>query len=408
MLTHFTSATAASELRCGALAKHMDALASSMWERGYARSTACFHLRVIADFSRWLAKKEIGARDVVESYAEQFLRHRHRRRLHRGDWASLRLLLRHLRETGVVSARVAVGDSCTELLSAFTMYLRRERGASTATEKNYGREVTVFLRHRFGKGPVTPSLLRSKDLYRFVSWRAQHVSALRVKLTVTALRAFGRFLRFRGDIATELASSVLSVPNWRLSTLPKAISQADVDQIVAQCDRGTTVGRRNYAILLLLARLGLRASEVVLLTLDDVDWDSGELVVHGKGSRLERVPLPPDVGKALAEYLRRDRPRCSTRRFFVRVRAPVRGFGSPAMISTIVADAIERAKLDPPSRGAHLLRYSLATNLLRRGGSLPEVSELLRHRHPDTTALYAKVDLEPLRSVAQPWPGGRR
>jgi integrase/recombinase XerD len=203
-------------------------------------------------------------------------------------------------------------------------------------------------------------------------------------------------------------SSALTVSNWRLSTLPKSISPEQVERILAQCDRRTPVGRRDYAILLVLARLGLRAGEVVALTVDDVDWDTGEVIVRGKGLRQERIPLPHDVGRALAAYLRAGRPRCSTRRLFVRGKAPRIGFASSAAISTIVASAIEKAKLDPPSRGAHLLRYSLATNVLRRGGSLAEVTELLRHRHPDTTALYAKVDLDALRSVAPPWPGGDR
>jgi site-specific recombinase XerD len=411
MLTYFTTESTAATLRCGSLAGQMDGFAAWLWERGYSQATAYPYLRVIADFSRFLERKDFGAGEVDESRAKEFLRHRRRRRLHRGDWAALRLLMKHMRETGVISlpSPAIVVDEFVSLERAFATYLLREKGLSPATEKNYAREIDAFLRHRFRRGPVTPSKLRTQDLYRFVSWRAQHVAPRRVKLTVTALRAFCRFLRSRGDIESDLASSVLTVSNWRLSTLPKSIPQEQVKQILAQCDRCTAVGRRNYAILLLLARLGLRASEVVALTLDDVDWDAGEFLVRGKGSRLERLPMPHDVGKALAAYLRCDRPRgCTTRRFFVRAKAPVVGFASAAAISTIVADAITRTGLDPPSRGAHLLRYSLATAMLRRGGSLAEIGELLRHRHPDTTALYAKVDLEALRSVAPAWPRAHR
>lgn len=410
MLTYFVTSSVAEKFRGGTLAGYLDGFAAWLWGRGYSRATGHPYLRSVSEFSRWLTRKGLDVGGIDEENAKQFLRCRRRRRLHRGDWAALRLLLRYLRDTGILSSasRVVVHDERFALEQAFGMYLLTEKALSRVTEQNYRREIRVFLRHRFPRGPVTPPMIRTHDLHRFVSWRAQHVAPRRVKLTVTALRAFCRFLRFRGDVASDLASSVLTVANWRLATLPKSISQGQIEQLLVSCDRRTAVGRRDYAILLLLARLGLRAGEVVALTLDDVDWEAGELVVHGKGSRRERIPLPHDVGKALAVYLRHDRPRCTTRRVFIRATAPQVGFASPATVSTIVATAIARAGLDPPSHGAHLLRYSLATNVLRRGGSLTEIAELLRHRHPDTTALYAKVDLEALWSVAQPWPGVRR
>jgi len=409
VLTYFTTRASSEKLRAGILAPHLDGFAAWLWERGYSQATAQPHLRVVADLSRWLTRRGFGVRDVDETHARQFLRFRRRRRLHRGDWAALRLAIRYMRELGIVaSPSAAVDDEHVSLEHAFATYLLREKGVAPATEKNYGREIAEFLRHRFRGRRIDPSALRARDLHQFVTWRAQHVAPARVKLAVTALRAFCQFLRFRGDTASDLASSVLTVPKWRLSTLPKSIPQEQVDQIVAQCDRRTVVGRRNFAILLLLARLGLRASEVVALTLDDIDWDAGELTVQGKGSRVERLPLPQDVGQAVAAYLKRGRPRCSSRNVFIRAHAPFVGFSSAAAISTIVEDAIDRAGLDPPSRGAHLLRYSLATRTLGRGGSLAEIAELLRHRHPDTTALYAKVDLDALRSVAPRWPGAHR
>ncbi len=409
MLTYFTTSASSEKLRAGILAPHLDGFAAWLWERGYSRATAQPHLRVVADFSRWLERRGFGIRDVDETHARQFLSFRRRRRLHRGDWAALRHAIRYMRELGIVApASVAVDDKHVSLEQAFATYLLREKGVAPATEKNYGREIAEFLRHRFRGRRIDPSALRARDLHRFVTWRAQHVAPARVKLAVTALRAFCQFLRFRGDTAVDLASSVLTVPKWRLSTLPKSVPQEQVDQILAQCDRRTVVGRRNFAILLLLARLGLRASEVVALTLDDIDWDAGEITVQGKGGRVERLPLPQDVGQALAAYLKRGRPRCSSRNVFIRAHAPFVGFSSAAAISTIVEDAIDRAGLDPPSRGAHLLRYSLATRTLGRGGSLAEIAELLRHRHPDTTALYAKVDLDALRSVAPRWPGVHR
>jgi site-specific recombinase XerD len=403
---HFATEMAGEKLRSGVLAGHLDGFSAWLWDCGYSPATGLPYLRVAARFSRWLDDKRLGDREVDEARCRQFLRGRRRRRLHRGDWAALRSLLRYLREAGIIAAASTpvVDDESVALEQAFGAYLLQEKGVSPATEMNYRREIRAFLHHRFRRGSIVPSAIRADDLHRFVLARAQHVAPSRVKLTVTALRVFSQFLRFRGDVTDDLASSALTVPRWRLATLPKSISPEQVERILAQCDRRSALGRRNYAILLVLARLGLRAGEVVALTVDDVDWDAGEVVVRGKGLRHERIPLPHDVGQALAAYLRAGRPRCSTRRLFVRMKAPRIGFASSAAISTIVAGAIAKAKLDPPSHGAHLLRYSLATHVLRRGGSLAEVAELLRHRHPDTTALYAKVDLDALRTVAPPWP----
>lgn len=406
MVTRFATEMAGGRLRSGVLAGHMDDFSAWLWDCGYSPATGLPYLRSAARFSRWLDEKSLGERDVDEARCRQFLRYRRRRRLHRGHWAALRLLLRYLREAGIIAAASTpvVDDERVALEQAFGAYLLREKGVSSSTELNYRQEIRAFLHHRFRRGSVTPSAIRADDLHRFVLARAQRVSPGRVKLTVTALRAFSQFLRLRGDVTDDLTSAALIVPRWRLSTLPQSISPEQVERILGQCDRRTVLGRRDYAILLVLARLGLRAGEVVALTVDDVDWEAGEVVVRGKGLRHERIPLPHDVGKALTAYLRAGRPRCSTRQLFVRMKAPRIGFASPAAISTIVARAIAKAKLDPPSHGAHLLRYSLATHVLRRGGSLAEVAELLRHRHPDTTALYAKVDLDALRTVAPPWP----
>jgi site-specific recombinase XerD len=227
------------------------------------------------------------------------------------------------------------------------------------------------------------------------------------QLMVTALRSFFRFVRFCGETDVDLAASVLSVPNWRMTTLQRSVSAEEVRAILRSCDRRTAKGRRDYAILLLLARLGLRSREIVGLTLDDLDWEQAEVVIRGKLGRVDRLPLSRDVGQALATYVRRDRPGCSTRSVFIRIRAPRRGIGSAA-VSTIVMRAAGRAGLHPPQRGAYLLRHSLATNMLRHGASLSEIGDLLRHRAPTTTQIYAKHDLEGLRMVVEPWPGGGR
>ena len=222
----------------------------------------------------------------------------------------------------------------------------------------------------------------------------------------TAFRSFFRFLFQKGELHADLAASVPTVAAWRLSTVPKHLTPEEVERVLKACNRGLASGRRDYAVLLLLARLGLRAGEVVALQLDDINWRAGEITVRGKGLFHDRMPLPADVGKALASYLRRDRPACQTRRVFVCMKAPPRGFAGPGTLTTIVRRALARADLHPIFKGAHLLRHSLATSMLGSGATLGEIGEVLRHRTPNTTQIYAKVDFEGLRSLAHPWPMG--
>ena len=220
------------------------------------------------------------------------------------------------------------------------------------------------------------------------------------------LRSFLRHLYQRGDISVDFSSALAPVRHWRLSGLPKALAPEQVESMLDSCDRGTAIGQRDYAILLLLARLGLRAGEVVALTLDDFNWNEGIVTVRGKGKRHEPLPLPPEVGEGLTDYLRASRPACPTRRVFVRMHAPHRGFRSSVAICDIVRRALTRAGIDSPFKGAHLLRHSLATRMLRNGASLEDIGQILRHRHPETTQIYAKVDLDALRALAPAWPGG--
>ena len=188
--------------------------------------------------------------------------------------------------------------------------------------------------------------------------------------------------------------------------MPKFIQSHQVQQVLSQCDRRVAQGRRDYAILLLLARLGLRACEIVGLTLDDIHWQRGEITIRGKGKQSAQLPLPPDVGQAIANYLKKDRPACSTRHVFMRLKAPRRGFANSEAISTIVARTLKKAGIASPHTGAHLFRHTLATQMLAQGSSLADIALLLRHRSLNTTTIYAKVDLIALRTLAQPWPGG--
>jgi integrase/recombinase XerD len=198
------------------------------------------------------------------------------------------------------------------------------------------------------------------------------------------------------------------VANWSMPSIPRAIAPDHVRRLLAQINRQTAVGRRDYAILLLLARLGLRSSEALLLELDDIDWKEGSLSVHSKGGRLVQLPLPKDVGEAIAAYLQHGRPPSASRRVFLRAKAPIRGFLGPSAIGTIVRNALLRAGIDAPTTGAHQFRHGLATEMLRHGASLSEIGELLGHRSPETTKIYTKVDINALRTLALPWPVGVR
>jgi len=393
----------------GPLGGYLESFGTLLEARGYARATEQQKLQLVATFSRWLARRRLAIGAVDERRGTAFVRARRtRRRAHRGDGATIRMLLEHLRQSGVIPAPpVAVQPTeRSRIEQAFSQYLGQERGLARATVVNYLPEVRRFLSWRFATGPIRLDAIRLPEVTRFVVRHAHAFSPRRVQLMLTALRSFFRFLRLHGDTVIDLASSVLSVADWRLARVPQWIPAAQVKQVLHHCDQQTRVGQRDYTIVLLLARLGLRAGEVVGLTLDDIDWEAGTLLVRGKGGRQDRMPLPRDVGQALATYLRQGRPPCGLRRVFVCARAPRRGFSSSVAVCTIVRRALARAGLHPPSTGAHLLRHTLATEMLRRGASLAEIGEILRHRHPDTTAIYAKVDLEALRAVAPPWPGG--
>lgn len=273
-----------------------------------------------------------------------------------------------------------------------------------------GQYLTVarrFLWHRFRDGKIRLKELVTKDVSDFVLKDSGIRGRRSAQLMTSVLRSFLNYLFQEGKTTVNLATAIPATAGGRLSELPRYLEAAEVEKLLRSCDRRQNAGRRDYAVLVLLARLGLRASEVANLELDDIDWTAGELVIRGKGNRMERMPLLQEVGKAVADYLKRGRPRCSTRRVFIHCKAPYAGFSSPPnAVSGIVNRALARAGLNPLNHGAHLLRHSLATNLLRSGASLTQIGQVLRHQQTQTTEIYAKVDVNALRSLAQPWPGG--
>ena len=248
--------------------------------------------------------------------------------------------------------------------------------------------------------------LSAKDIITFVQREAPRYSPKRAGVMVTALRSFLGYLRYRGYVRTDLAACVPSIATWTFSSLPRFLQMAQVRHVLRICDRRTALGRRDFAILLLLARLGLRACEVVALTLEDINWRAGEITIHGKGNKTNRLPLPSDVGEAIAAYLAKGRPKCSSRCVFLCTRAPRRGFKNSIAVSTVVARRLKQSGYTGPHTGAHVFRHTLATHMLRAGASFDEIAQLLRHRSFNTTALDAKVDLPALRPLAQRWPEG--
>ena len=224
----------------------------------------------------------------------------------------------------------------------------------------------------------------------------------------TALRSFLRYARYLGEVTLDLAAAVPIVANWSMTSIPRAISADHVRRLLASIDRHTALGRRDYAVLLLLARLGLRSSEVAFLELDDIDWKTGRLSVRSKGAQRNTMPLPAEVGKAIVAYLRHGRPATASRRVFLRAKAPIRAFRGASGVGSLVRHSLERAGINAPTKGAHQFRHGLATEMLRQGASFGEIGELLGHRHPQTTKIYTKVDLKALRTLALPWPGGVR
>ncbi len=393
----------------GPLATHIAAFAERLSSQGYAGSTAREKLRLVAGLSRWLGRRKLETDNLNEQRVRQFLDDRSRRGFEgRDNAATCRSFLAHLREVGCIPAAPVVIDNNAfySIESDYARYLSQERGLAPATLLNYLPIMRRFLTEQFGTGPPKLNELCPQNTHQFILRHVHTVSPGQAKLIITVLRSFFRYLHQRGHVAIDLAGALPGVANWRFTHLPKALTVEQVERLLACCDQSTATDQRNYAILLVLARLGLRAGGVVAMTLDDIQWETGLCTIRGNGLRQAPPPLPQDVGEALAHYLRYRRPQCKTRRIFIRLRAPHQGFTTSAAICDVVRRALARAGLNPACKGAHLLRHSLATRMLSNGASLAEIGDILRHRQPQTTQIYAKVDVKALRTLAQPWPGG--
>ena len=390
----------------GPLVPHQNVIWTDLLSQGYTRLSAKNLLRVAAHLSRWLQASGLSPQDLTRDRIGAFLRHR--RACGYTCWLSPRGLegiLQPLRALNVVPGLESVPEEDTPLaqvLREYERYLLRDRGLTSLTAARYVRSAQRFFADLGVADVARVRRLSTADVSGFVLREVRSMATGSAKLLVSDLRALLRYLHVCG-LCGDLSAAAPAVAGHRHARLPRHIPWKEVRQLLKVCDRRTAVGRRDHAIMLLLARLGLRAGEVAALELGDVDWTDGKILVRGKGSQYDWLPLPEDVGEAIVRYLRRGRPPSDSRRLFLNSKAP-HGDPSTSVVQAVVRRACERAHLPP--RSAHQLRHTAATQMLRGGASLQGVAEVLRHRSLETTAIYAKVDHLALRPLARPWPGG--
>jgi integrase/recombinase XerD len=391
----------------GPLAGYADGFRADLARLGYTPLTAAGHVRLMAHLDRWLAARDLGVSALSPAIVDAYFADRRAAGyVNERTPRALRPLVGYLRQLGVlaVPAPVVAATASERLLARYRDYLVLERGLAPATVELNVRLVRPFLLEQADvrDGELDLGHLRAAEVAAWVVAQSRQ-RPRSVARMVTAVRSLLGFLHVDGVLAQSLAAAVPSASGWTLTGLPKWLTDEQVTALLACCDQSTATGRRDLAILTLLVRLGLRAGEVAALSLDDIDWRRGELTIRGKGNRHDRLPLPVDVGQVIIAHLRGGRP-CAAqdRAVFLRAQAPYQALTSVG-VTTVVATAGRRAGIG--LIGAHRLRHSAATAMLRSGGSLAEVGQALRHARPLTTAIYAKVDYQALRQLARPWPG---
>lgn len=395
----------------GPLESYVVGFAAELARQGYTVSSAQQQLCLVAHLDRWLSATRCGLADLDTGRIERYLAGR--RSAGYAQYRSVKALaplLAYLAPLGVLPAHEPVAlTPVEEVLARYRDWLLGERGLTQGTVRGYVDAARPFLAGRLRGEGLDLAGLSAADVTTYVQAACPGRAVGSAKLIVCALRSLLCWLHVTAQVPVALAAAVPSVAGWRLSRLPKGLEPSELSRLLASCDRRTGSGRRDFAVMLLLARLGLRAGEVAGLGLDDIDWRRGELIIVGKGNRSERLPLPAQVGAAITAYLRRGRPAdAQDRSVFVRVRAPHRGL-STGGVTAIVFDGAQRAGL--PKMHAHRLRHTAATTMLQAGSPLAEVGQVLRHRSPLSTAIYAKVDRDALAALARPWPAdgaGRR
>ena len=389
----------------GPLAPVAEVFEEGLKAAGHRPSTLVSQMRVVADLSRWLEEEAMTAADLSNERIERFIvARREAGRVSPPSRRALGALVKMLEQAGVLAADepTAAISPTDAVLESFRHYLLDERGLASLTAAAYVHRARRFLAGLASFDKLAE--LTARDVTDAVLRESTSAAPASTQFFVAALRSFLRFCFLEGLTAYDVSAAALGLTVRRSSPLPRGISRSDADALLKSCDLRRSTGRRDYAIVLILLRLGLRAGEVSALTLEDIDWRAGQVVVHGKGGRVDSLPLPNDVGDAIAGYLRRGRPKSKRREVFLSSLAPVEALGRGG-VSRVVRRACQRADIAPI--GSHRLRHTLACDMIAAGAPLPEISQILRHRHMSTTAVYARVDLDALRSLAQPWPGVR-
>jgi integrase/recombinase XerD len=387
----------------GPLAPHAEGFRTALAGQGFSPWSQMFYLHLLADLSRWLDRNGLDASGLTDATASAFRQDRRSRgRARFRGTQGLAVLLSFLRDAGAVPPAAAAepGDETGVLVAEFAGYLAGERGLRPPTVVLYSAAARRFLDSLPGGGGVLAGLTVGA-VRSFVIAESGLRGTGSLKNQVTAVRSLLRFLHLRERIPDPMDGAAPAAAGWHRPPLTRKIRPADVAAIFASCDRDTHVGQRDYAILMLLARLGLRAGEAAAARAGDIDWRSGTILVRGKGGRDERLPLPSDAGAAIADYCRNARPASASGMLFLHARAPYGPISSSA-VSAVVIRACRRAGLEPAS--AHQLRHAAATAMRRAGAPLSEISQLLRHQHEGTTSRYGTIDPDELGPVTAPWP----
>jgi site-specific recombinase XerD len=395
-------------MNAGALAPEVAAFTHRLSELGHSSLTVSGYEASARHIAQWLALTRVTVVEIDDAVIDRFARHHCRcpgiRRVKGVSEKYVkraRRFVEFLGERGIVQRKPkSTSPTFDPHVIEFQEWLRQHRGITELTIGRHGRMV-VRLLPALGRRPRSWDAQLIRDVILAETRRA---SLAYVKTMTMALRGYLRFLGARGLCRAGLEQAVPIIPQWRLSALPRYISTVDVDCLIATCDQATPAGIRDRAILLLLARLGLRAGDILALRLHDIDWQHATLTVLGKGRRETRLPLPQDAGDAVLDYLKRSRPRVAWQELFLTSNAPFRPLCG-STVSSVVRRAVDSSGITAPTKGANLLRHSAATAMLQGGATLDMIGAVLRHRSPDTTAHYAKVDIVMLRQIAQPWPG---
>ena len=390
----------------GRLGPFIDGYRAWLAGRGYAPGTVINMLAMAGDLGRWMDARDFAASDLDRVVVGEFRDAMRTAGMRNVPGAhGLDRLLQYLEHEGVRAASAVPATPVEELVQRYRRWLVGDRGLAEATVERYVKLARLFLTQRSTELVHSVENLTGTDIVAFLLQESDRLSVGSVKGRVAELRSLLKFLYLQGLTPRPLATVVPPVAGWRDTGVPKAIPAADVQLLLGGCDRSHPIGVRDFAMLMLVARLGLRSAEVARLELGDIDWRAGQIILRGKASRQEGMPLPVDVGEALTAYLTQARPSTRIRQVFLAAKAPMRPI-PPGLVSDVTHRACDRAGL--PRIGAHRLRHSLATEMLRRGATIVEVSQVLRHRDLATTAIYAKVDYAALRAVARPWPGAQR